>query len=104
MRAYETPELELVMGQQYLKGAKRVVVTLTATGWQKHYDSTREECIIDKAGGRVLVQVKQEDTGGITTPQMVKIQVSILTEAGARMVSDVAKFPLLWTAYEEVMA
>lgn len=102
MRKYETPEIDLVMDSQYLEHAQKVVVTLVADSWRKDYSTADGTATIVKTG-HVYIQPKQDDTEEAPANTMVNVQVSILNESGARIVSDVARIPLLWTAYDEVM-
>lgn len=104
MRKYETPEIDLQIEPTYLEHAQKVVVSLTAGTWRKDYKSEDGTATVVKTG-HVFIKPTQEDTGSIEVPAntMVKVQVSILNESGARLVSDEAKIPLLWTAYDEVI-
>lgn len=102
MRKYETPEIDLVMDPAYLEHAQKVVVSLVADSWRKDY-STKDGTATVVKTGHVYIQPKQEDTGDAPANTMVAVQVSILNESGARIVSDVARIPLLWTAYDEVI-
>lgn len=106
MRQYETTEIVLNIPTAYLKNAKKIVVTITSNNKHTHnflkiYNN--DDLIVNKTAGTVTVKIKQSDTAYFEAETLADLQVNILNESGARVVSDIAKIKISNTEYKEMM-
>lgn len=99
-RQLETQRLKLLIDESYLKNAKKIVVTLQSKNNIIYKSSNDDD--VEVYDERVEISLSQEDTRRLYG--IVEIQVNILNNSGARLVSDISKIVIDRTTYSEVMA